>query len=169
MSELSGCTFRYPLSPGLRLFEKIRVFADCELSQLQLLTPLALVVHSMEKQMEKEALSFDIGLPINCIFSGRDSFSLKLLPEEKAAAARILFFSVPRLEPNYGSKALYTILAEKLCQQIWNIPDQTLAAFKAFEVLRHIFPDLEIREIYSAKIASRYLEWIASHPEAPSL
>ena len=165
MPELVDCKLEYPLSPRFHLFEKLRIFSTCDLPQMQLLTPLVRVVQSVGRQLQKEGASLESGLPVSCVFSDSDTFSLRLLPEEKAVVSRIIFFSLPRLAPYYGTKTLYVILAEELCRQFWSIHGEALVAFKVFEILRRIFPELEIEEIYSRDIAELYHKWAGDQPE----
>ena len=166
MSELLNSRYTLHLPPESGLSGKLYLFSTCELSPDLILSPLVAVLQAVEKQMTIDGLPFDIGLPINAVFSDEEEFTLRLLQEEKAIATKIVFYSLPRLEPYYGSKTLYMILAEELCHAIWNIHDEVLVSFKVFDVLRNVFPDLEIGEIYSPEIAAQHRKWVVDHPPA---
>lgn len=166
MSQITDCKLEYPLTSEFKLAGRVHILASGELSPELILSPFLLVLQAVEKQMTAEGLPFDIGLSINAFFSEKEEFTLRLLPEEKAITAKLVFYPLPRLSPYYGSKTLYMILAEELCHAIWNIHDETLVSFKVFEVLLHIFPDLEIREIYSQEIAAQHRKWVEDHPPA---
>lgn len=148
-----------------RLRGRIVFCADTQIPQEINLT-FSVVLTSVADQLEKENRLFG-NVPITCVFSGSDSFSIALDEPEHAVCMRLAIYPLQRLIPLIGTDSLYTVIAEELCHLIWDIHDETLVNFKVVEVLRNYRPQFSLASLYSATAVAECVQYARCHPELP--
>lgn len=120
------------------------------------------VLTAVADQMDKEHITAN--MPVCCLFSNSDTFTISLTGCEQAICLRTAMYSIPNLVKTIGTDKLYTILAEELCHLIWDIRDEVLVNFKVLDVLRNISPDLQMTNIYSPQEVAACHTYLRDHP-----
>lgn len=132
---------------------------------LDVVLAMTAVIKAVADQMEKEGRVFR-GLPIACIFTNSESFTIALTEEQCAICVKLAVYPLPRLLPHRSTFRLYTALAEELCHLIWDIADETLINFKVLEVLRNLRPEVTLADLYSAAAVAECAQYAQDHPES---
>lgn len=145
-----------------RIKDHIRVLSTDEIP-LSLYEAFSSVLWAVATQLESENRKI-LGLPINCIFSGTDSFTIRKSNDQNAICMKVAFYSLQELLPIQGKDALYLILAEELCHLIWDIADETEVCFKVLAVLRNLNPSLQMSDLYSEDTVRSCSRWLQDHP-----
>lgn len=136
-----------------RLSGKIVVCTSVEIP-IEICQAMSKVFSAIADELDAENKSFGRGLSISCIFCDTPVFSVQLNPDEIAVCMRLAVYPLSNILPYSGTAKLYMILAEELAHLIWDIKDETLVSLKVWEILLHLFPGMDILEIYSRDIAS---------------
>lgn len=141
-------------------------FVSCADTQipLEIVYAMSNVIKAVADQLDKESRLFR-GLPIACIFTGSDSFTIRLDEYQQAICVKLAVYPLPRLLPYCQTYRLYTALAEELCYLIWDIADETLINFKVLEVLRNHRPEVTLSDLYSEAAVAECFQYAQDHPE----
>lgn len=129
---------------------------------------MSAVIFALANRLDKEGGSFG-NFPLTCVFASTSSFSVEMDDEEQASCFRIAFYPLPRLRPHIGRFSLYTVLAEELCHLIWDISDETEICFKVLEVVREIFPSVELSDLFSPDCVNQCKSFAKIHPQFSAL
>lgn len=130
-----------------RLHEKIIFAASCIIPDV-IIAAMTDVIKAVSDQMEKENKTFGERTEIFCIFTENPQFTISLDNNEVAICMKLAVYPVNNLLKYAGDKRLYAILAEELCHLIWEISDETLVCYKVIDVLKNIFPGIEVSDVY---------------------
>lgn len=135
-----------PLDERMRAHFNISM--ECDLPVEQKLV-FQRVVWAVAEQLEAEKMPFPQRMGITCVFPQQPEFAVLLDDKELAVCMRLAVYPVSTLAKFGTSLSTYVIFAEELCHLIWDISDEIEVNSKVLEVLRHIFPELELGHIYA--------------------
>lgn len=131
-----------------RMKTHIVVSAECDFPFAQKLI-FRSVIWAVAEQLDAEGSPFPQHMGISCIFHQNPEFTVSLDREQLAACMRLAVYPISTLAELGVSLPTYVVFAEELCHLIWDISDEVEVNSKVLEVLRHIFPKLEMRNIYA--------------------
>lgn len=100
-------------------------------------------------QLEKEKIT---NIPeISCIFTKDGEVSMDIDSENVLAVNtnRMCIYAIDSWRQSGGSDVLILmVFLEELCHVIWNITDEIEVKYKVFDILKRIWPDYKIEDIY---------------------
>lgn len=100
-------------------------------------------------QLEKEKIT---NIPqISCIFTKDGEVSMAIDSENVLAVNtnRLCIYAIDSWRQSGGSDVLILmVFLEELCHVIWNITDEIKVKYKVFDILKRIWPDYKIEDIY---------------------
>nr|DAI03393.1 MAG TPA: hypothetical protein [Caudoviricetes sp.] len=131
-----------------RVKAHITISAECDLPYEQKLI-FQRVIWAVAEQLDAEGLPFPQRMGISCVFPQKPEFTIRLDEEQLAVCIRLAVYPISTLAKYGASLAVYAIFAEEICHLLWDIADEVVVNSKVLEVLRHIFPDLELRDLYA--------------------
>lgn len=106
-------------------------------------------LEQLSRQMEKEKIT---SIPeISCIFTKDGEVSMAIDSENLLAVNtnRLCIYAIDRWRQSGGSDVLILmVFLEELCHVIWNITDEIKIKYKVFDILKRIWPDYKIEDLY---------------------
>lgn len=106
-------------------------------------------LEELSRQMEEEKVT---NMPeISCIFTKDGEISMAIDSEDLLAVNtnRLCIYAIERWRETGGSDILILmVFLEELCHVIWNITDEIKVKYKVFDILKRIWPDYKIEDIY---------------------
>jgi hypothetical protein len=106
-------------------------------------------LEKLSRQMEEEKVT---NMPeISCIFTKDGEISMAIDSEDLLAVNtnRLCIYAIERWREIGGSDILILmVFLEELCHVIWNITDEIKVKYKVFDILKRIWPDYKIEDIY---------------------
>ena len=86
--------------------------------------------------------------PIMCVISNDDTCTFKIDESTLASVVSIAFYCISKWD-GYDDKHICMFIIEELCHHFWNITNELDVNFKVFDILKHIFSDIRISDVYS--------------------
>lgn len=106
-------------------------------------------LEELSKQMEEEKVT---NMPeISCIFTKDGEISMAIDSEDLLAVNtnRLCIYAIERWRETGGSDILILmVFLEEVCHVIWNITDEIKVKYKVFDILKRIWPDYKIEDMY---------------------
>ena len=106
-------------------------------------------LEELSRQMEEEKVT---NMPeISCIFTKDGEISMAIDSEDLLAVNtnRLCIYAIERWRETGGSDILILmVFLEELCHVIWNITDEIKVKYKVFDILKRIWPDYKIEDMY---------------------
>ncbi|KZL90498.1 hypothetical protein [Clostridium magnum] len=106
-------------------------------------------LEKLSTQIEEEKVA---NMPeISCIFTKDGEISMAIDSEDLLAVNtnRLCIYAIERWREIGGSDILILmVFLEELCHVIWNITDEIKVKYKVFDILKRIWPDFKIEDIY---------------------
>lgn len=106
-------------------------------------------LEELSRQLEEEKVT-DIP-ELSCIFTKDGEVSMDIGSESLLAVNtnRLCIYAIDRWRRSGGSDVLILmIFLEELCHVIWNIADEIKVKYKVFDILKRVWPDYKIEDIY---------------------
>ncbi len=134
--------------PPFYLSGLIHVFATCKIDT-HLIKLFENVFYAIDRQLDCEKRLYHVQLtPVTCIVSDNDVFSVKLSDTTLAATGAIACYCISKWQ-HFDDQHICTFIAEELYHHFWAIINELDVNFKVIEVLRHIYPNIKISDVYS--------------------
>lgn len=140
-----------PANIDERIKDKVLLAATSPISE-NVARYLGSSLWAVAEQLDRDGLLGEI-TTVTCIFTSDGDLTLKMLPQQFGVMMRLIVYPMSRWEkfPNRSNKQLliHMILIEELAHHFWNIEDEIKVKYKVIEIMKHIFPDVEMSDVYS--------------------
>lgn len=152
MANLIGAiSTKGPANIDARIKDKVLLAANSPISE-KIAQCIGTSLWAVAEQLEIDGL-LDNLTTVTCIFTRDGKTSIKLDPKELGIYMRIIVYPMEKWNsfkrsPN-EQLLIYMILIEELAHHFWNIEDEVEVNYKVISIMKHIFPDIKMSDVYS--------------------
>lgn len=152
--------------PGIdpRIKHKLFFSSTCELSE-DLINLFKCSFWAVAEQLEEENLLEDEKAIayLTCITIDTDEFTIKLDDNQMGMITSLAVYPVHKWI-NLNRISIYVSIIEELCHHYWRIRDEVEVNFKVLEVLKRIFPNIKMSDIYNTEWMNEELKKQGKEP-----
>lgn len=148
---LNSITTNGPANIDERIKDKVVLLATHPISdRIAKITGISL--WAVAEQLEKDGLLESI-TSVNCIFTDDGNVSIQMDPEQLGNIMRIIIYPMGRwlsfYSPHNPDYPIFLFIIEELAHHYWNIEDEVEVNYKVIEIMKHIFPQIQMEDVYS--------------------
>ena len=151
LSELIGAiSTQGPKKIDGRIEGKITLIANSPISS-KIAKLFTVCLDATAEQLDNESMLDEI-TRVTCIFTGDGEISIKLDPEQLGVHMAIIIYPMNKWEEFLVKQAdhlVCTMMIEELVHHFWSIEDEIKVNYKVLDVLRHIYPDIKMEDVYN--------------------
>lgn len=108
-------------------------------------------------QLEEDGITLESIPSITCIFTENDTFSIRFDDNQESVCMTLCVYRLNRILVREEVKQL-VIIVEELAHTIWNIKNEYEICLKVHDIIRRIYPNVSITDLYNMEVAKQYKE-----------
>ena len=137
-----------------RISSKIHFVTTCVIPE-NIVSLFKLSFEAIADQMNFDGITIDQIPMITCIFTTQEKIGILFDENQESICMTLCVYRVDRICRHSIIHQL-VIIVEELTHIIWNISNEYYVCFKVFDIVKRIFPDVKINDLYNMNEAEKY-------------